>query len=83
MAPMHVVTVSLEAKLRIWAKNADSECFYLGPGGRVGSLEDGYDFLWLHSWNRKACQTCVLGYKFSLRVYVHQYPQGFRLSIFA
>lgn len=29
----------------MWAKNADSECFYLGPRERAGSLEDGYDFM--------------------------------------
>ena len=43
IAPMYVVTVSLEVKSRMWAKNANSECFYLGPRGRVGSLEDSYN----------------------------------------
>ena len=45
LASTHVVMVLLEAKSRMWAKNADSECFYLSPRGRTGSLEDGYDFM--------------------------------------
>ena len=45
IASTYVVIVLLEVKSRMRAKNADSECFYLGPRGRAGSLEDGYDFM--------------------------------------
>lgn len=45
IASTYVVMVLLEAKSHMWAKNADSECFYLGPRERAGSLGDGYDFM--------------------------------------